>query len=116
MIEICYKSLYVILGLFILSLFLYEIIKNNYIYKPKIIEGVEVSDAEIKKMSNVSSELQRMKLAQSNIIKNINSVKTNTNRMKKKLSDKSDEIQKNLKATEKQAEDAKKGKNVCPVC
>ena len=36
--------------------------------------------------------------------------------MKKKLSDKNDEIQNNLKAAEKQAEDAKSGKNVCPVC
>ena len=116
MIEICYKTLCVILGLFILSLFLYETMKNNSIYKGKIIEGVEVHEDELKKMRSVESKLLTMQREQSNIIKEINSVKTNTNRMKKKLSDKNDEIQNNLKAAEKQAEDAKSGKNVCPVC
>ena len=114
MIEICYKTLCFILGLFILSLFLYETIKNNNIYKVKIVEGVDLSDTEITKMRATTSDLERMKREQVNIINNIKKVQHNTQKMKKKLSDKSDEIQDNLKKAEKQAEDAKEGKDVCP--
>jgi len=116
MIEICYKTLCFILGLFILSLFLYEIIKNNNIYKGKIIEGIEVEEDEVKKMRSVESKLQTMQREQSDIINTINSVKTNTNRMKDELDKKNKEITDNLEATSKQSEDAKKGKNVCPPC
>lgn len=116
MIEICYKTLCVILGLFILSLFLYQTMKNNNIYKVKILEGIDLSEDEISKMTETVGKLEDMKIKQANIINNITSVKTNTAEMKNKLSGINDDIQKNLKKSEKQAEDAKKGKNVCPPC
>ena len=116
MIEICYKTLCLILGVFILSLFLYETMKKNSIYKVKILEGIDLSDDEISKMTETAGKLEQMKIEQANIISNINNVKNNTNEMRNKLSITDADIQANLKKAEKQADDAKKGKNVCPPC
>lgn len=114
MIEICYKGLCILIGLFIISMFLYNFLRENNVYKKKIIEGVELTDAEIQKMSDTAAELEKLKIKQANIVKNINTVKTQTVSVDKKLKIDKPEIDRKTQKAEKQAEDAKEGKNACP--
>jgi len=114
MIEICYKGLCILIGLFIISMFLYDFLKENSIYTKKIVEGADLSDADVEKMSETAAELERLKLKQSNIIKDINSVKSSTDSMDKKLRDEKGDIDAAMKKTEEQGEEAKSGKNACP--
>jgi peptidoglycan hydrolase CwlO-like protein len=114
MIEKCYKAICFILSLFIISLFLYNILKANNKYKKKIIEGADLTDSDIQKMSDTAAELEQLKLQQSNIIKDINTVDTQTKAMNRKLTDEKSKIDDSIKKSESQAEDAKDGKEVCP--
>ena len=114
MIEICYKGLCILIGLFIISMFLYDFLKENSIYTKKIVEGADLSDADVEKMSETAAELERLKLKQSNIIKDINSVKSSTDSMDKTLRDEKGDIDTAMKKTEEQGEEAKSGKNACP--
>ena len=114
MFDICYKTFCILLGLFIISVFLYNFLRENSIYKKKVIEGADLSDADIQKMSETAAELEQLKLKQANIIKNINSVKSQTSSMDRKLRSEKKDIDAAAKKAENQADDAKEGKNACP--
>lgn len=114
MIEICYKGLCILIGLFIISVFLYNFLKENSIYQKKIVEGADLSDADIQKMSDTAAELERLKLKQANIVKDINNVKSQTDAMDRRLINESSDIEEATKKAEEQGEDAKEGKNACP--
>ena len=90
----------------------YKYIVNRY--KKKIIEGADLTDSDIQKMSDTAAELEQLKLQQSNIIKDINTVDTQTKAMNRKLTDEKSKIDDSIKKSESQAEDAKDGKEVCP--
>jgi len=115
MIEICYKTFCFILIVFIISLFLYNILKENTIYKKKIIEGADLTDADIQKMSDTAASLEQLKLQQANIIKDINSVDSQTKSMDRKLRSEKSKIDDAATAAQSQADDAKDGKNACPT-
>tara|TARA_Y100000389_G_C17238498_1_gene401859 strand:+ start:96 stop:443 length:348 start_codon:yes stop_codon:yes gene_type:complete len=114
MIESCYKGMCILIGLFIISIILYNFFRENSIYKKKVIEGADLSDADVQKMSETAAELERLKLKQSNIVKDINTIKSETNSMDRKLRDEKTDIDAATKKAEEQGEDAKDGKNACP--
>jgi len=95
---------------FIISLFLYNILKENSIYKKKIIEGADLTDADIQKMSDTAAELNTLKLQQANIIKNIGNVDSQTQSMDRKLKSEKSKMDEATDAAKSQADDAKNGK------
>ena len=114
MIESCYKGICILIGLFIISIFLYNFLRENKIYKKNIVEGADLTDADVQKMSETASELERLKLKQSNIVKEINNVKSQTDAMDRTLQNEKNDIEEATKKAEEQSEDAKAGKNACP--
>ena len=114
MIESCYKGICILIGLFIISIFLYNFLRENKIYKKNIVEGADLTDADVQKMSETASELERLKLKQSNIVKEINNVKSQTDEMDRTLQNEKNDIEEATKKAEEQSEDAKAGKNACP--
>jgi hypothetical protein len=105
MIEICYRLLCIIIILFIISLFCYQIIKSN-----STIESIELTDLEIAKMGNVETELSQLKKKQANLIQNIYKIKHDTDMTTINLKNDKNKIDAALKKSRKQSEDAMEGK------
>tara|TARA_B100000795_G_scaffold264804_1_gene245774 strand:+ start:5884 stop:6222 length:339 start_codon:yes stop_codon:yes gene_type:complete len=106
--EICYKFTCIIISLFIISLFCYQIIKSNY--DIKLREGVELSSTDTVKMNSVKSDLLLLKTQQANIIKNIQDIKKETDDTTFSMKRDEKKITAAINKTKEDAENAKKGK------
>ena len=117
MLDISYKCMCISIGLFIVSIFLYDIMKSNDISN-KIIEGAEggttVSSDQIQKMNETETELSRMKTEQQSYINQITKLKSDIQRVKKKVDGKEAEIDKAINEQKDQANDASSGDVDCP--
>ena len=69
-----------------------------------------MTDADIQKMSDTAAELERLKLKQANIVKDINNVKSQTDAMDRRLVNESSDIEEATKKAEEQGEDARRQK------
>ena len=96
-----------IISFFIISLFLYDIMKEN-VESQYINENM--TDAETEKMGKVDSDLSRLKAEQSNIINNIVSVKTKATSAVTKLAEENSKIKSAMEAIQEQASDVTSGK------
>ena len=103
MIEICYKIFCIVIILFILSLFFYQLMKNNY------KESINLTEDEITKMGKVDTDLIRLKTKQANIIKKINDIKTETKKTKEDMEKSGAKIDAALNISKKKADDAQNG-------
>lgn len=113
MIEFLYKLFCLAVGVFIITLFLYNHMRENVLFKKKVIEGNELSDSDIKVLSDAKATIVRLKSEQANLLKQINDAQKKCNRATKKLSDEKEEIDEAINKTEKQADEAKQGKSTC---
>jgi len=98
-----------ILSFFIISLFFYDIIKENF-EKKKIIEGLTQEE----KMQQVEGELNRLKTQQRTIMNDTIAAKTAAKNAIKKLASERSKIEDALAKNSKQGEEATSGnKNPC---
>lgn len=98
-----------ILSFFIISLFFYDIIKENF-EKKNIIEGLTQEE----KMQQVEGELNRLKTQQRTIINDTIAAKTAASNAITKLSSERSKIEDALAENSKQGEEATSGnKNPC---
>ena len=100
----------VFISFFIISLFFYDIMKENVIHKYKK-EGM--TDAERTKMINVQSELIRLKTEQEGVIDNITAAKNESEKAITDLRAERTKINDAINETKKQSENTLSGEDMC---
>ena len=113
MLEIIYKLFCLAVGVFIITLFLYNHMRENVLFKKKVIEGNELSDSDIQVLSEAKATIVRLKSEQANLLQQIADAQKKCSRATRQLTDKEEEIDDAVNKTENQADDAKSGKEVC---
>ena len=113
MIDFLYKLFCLAVGVFIITLFLYNHMRENVLFKKKVIEGNELSDSDIQVLSDAKGTIARLKSEQATLLKKIQDANTKCDRATNRLTSEKDEIDNAINKTEKQADEAKKGKTTC---
>ena len=111
--EFLYKLFCLAVGIFIITLFLYNHMRENVLLKKKVIEGNELSDNDVDVLSKAKGTIAQLKSQQASLLKQIGDAKKKCNRATKKLSDEKGDIEDAIDKTEKQADEAKSGKSTC---
>ena len=113
MLDVLYKLFCLAVGVFIITLFLYNHMRENVLLKKKVIEGNELTDSDIQVLSDAKATIVRLKSEQANLLQQIADTQKKCSRATQQLSDKEGEIDDAINKTENQADDAKSGKEVC---
>lgn len=111
--EILYKLFYLAVGVFIITLFLYNHMKENVLLKKKIVEGNKLSDTDIDTLKEMKGEIAKLKAEQAGLLEDISKANKRCSRATSKLSNESKEIDEAINKTENQADEAKSGKSTC---